>query len=346
MRFRRFTVLVILLFGSSTVVRAQDRSETGVEIKAREARSTVFGGERVKLHFDVASAEPKTFTVPWTLSAGRRRLAAGELSVDAGPLQAGTAALPLRIPEVRDGIVLDVELKLSAVVDGTAAAQISKRISIYPRDPFALRKKWLEELPISLYDPVGKTAKQFEEADVPFQQLQSIAALDSIDKGILVVGEGLSWKTQRGLFDTIVQAAARGLPVLCLASSEGAVPIPFAADSNLPRPDRVSLERNAVITRLDKRLDADAWGSGGDPVTTSLEIAQSRTAIEGTVLDSAAGWPWAELRYGDRGVLVWCGFGVISRWEDGPTPRYLLSRIFEYLSEQPPVSEESSRSSS
>ena len=33
-----------------------------------------------------------------------------------------------------------------------------------------------------------------------------------------------------------------------------------------------------------------------------------------------------------RPRFVWCGFGIVTAWEDGLTPRYLFAKLLERLS--------------
>jgi hypothetical protein len=89
----------------------------------------------------------------------------------------------------------------------------------------------------------------------------------------------------------------------------------------------IRLRRNEIITELDKRLDATAWPPDGAVPHTGL--VPDRTGAEVT---EDSGWPWVELWLQEpHGRLVICGFKIVATWDNGPTPRFLLVRILEYL---------------
>ncbi len=75
-----------------------------------------------------------------------------------------------------------------------------------------------------------------EKARVPFTFTKNTAALGELREGLLVIGEGTAWRDYRSLGETIVKAAARGVPVLCLAPGEGTLVLPGTAGSDLPPP--------------------------------------------------------------------------------------------------------------
>ena len=158
-----------------------------------------------------------------------------------------------------------------------------------------------------------------------------------------MIGEGTVWRDYRSLGQAMVKAAARGVPVLCLAPGEGAIALPGAADQDLPAPSAVVLRREDVIQDLDKRLDSVAWPPLGEISISRLAITGDRQRVmveagdAGRREEPARGWPWLEARYGaPRGRLIVCGFGIVRHWKAGPAPRYLLAQLLAQLAAQKP----------
>jgi hypothetical protein len=140
-----------------------------------------------------------------------------------------------------------------------------------------------------------------------------------------------------------LQAAAAGRRVVLLAPAEGSLTVPGTRGDGLPDsgiPSELRFARRHVITELDKRLDARAWPGSNNTVPASRFLLESyRSRVEATVSDESRAWPWLEVRFPESdGVLVMCGFRVIKHWNGGPTPRFLLIRLFEALS--PSVTED------
>jgi hypothetical protein len=209
---------------------------------------------------------------------------------------------------------------------------------IFPEDPFVNRSHWLKGLRICLFDPPGDTRQILDKMDVPFSRTANVDSLDTLNCGLLIIGEGTSLKEYRGLPEMMVKAAASGIPVLCLAPSDGDIVLPgsFAAGTQLPLPERLALRRNDVICELDKRLDALSWRANARPLSSSLLIKSERNRVVGEVVQSPDGWPWLEAGFpAEHGRLIICGFGIIRHWDAGPTPRFLFARILEHLTHTP-----------
>ena len=338
-----FAVLVaILLFlHSPATVRAAD----GTAIKPVDKWADVFSGAEVKFRYTVRAAQALEGRINWSLSVNQRTVEHGQLPLTAGAGRAAEVTVALKLPEVKEGVVLEAQFSVAAYATGEQqpVATHAKTIWIFPRDPFVDRGQWLKGLKITLFDPEGKTADVWEKAHVPFTFTKNTAALDELRDGLLVIGEGSAWRDYRGLGEAAVKAAARGVPVLCLAPGEGCLVLPGTAGAELPPPASLTLRQADIIRELDKRLDATAWPPEGRIDVSRLAIKSDRDQVvaeTGQFLPSPSGrgaggegWPWLEVRYpGEGGRLSVCGFRIIRQWEATPTPRYLLLELFERLS--------------
>jgi hypothetical protein len=227
--------------------------------------------------------------------------------------------------------------------DGTKEPEATdeRTLWIFADDPFFNRAKWFEGLKITLFDSDAKSKtsealkalKSLKGLKTPFEEVRNAAALADLKEGVLVIGEGVSFKDEAGLAEAMVQAACRGVSVLCLAPKDGSFPLP-GADNGLPGPGSLTFLRQDIISKLDKRFDAAAWAPDNQVVARSLAVKTEDGKVVAEVADGGKGWPWLQLDFPDKkGRLVVVGFPVIQHWENGPTPRYLLARLLEHVTE-------------
>lgn len=304
--------------------------EPSAAIEPTEKWCNVFGDEKATFHYAVRTGEAIEGRVQWSLSVNRRTVERGDLPLKAAAGRTAEVEVAFNIPAVREGVIVEAQLAVAVHLAGEEkpAASHTKTLWIFPRDPFVDRSKWLKELKITLFDPSGKTAGVLEKARVPFMFTKNVSALDELGEGLLLVGEGTSWKDFRGLDEALVKAAARGVPVLCLAPGEGSIALPGSEGADPPPPAELSLRREDVIAELDKRLDAVAWPPEGRVAACRLAVKSDRERIVAEVTKERQAWPWLEARYAGKGRLLVCGFGIIRQWEATPAPRYLLSELF------------------
>src|SRR5690606_8726014 len=104
--------------------------------------------------------------------------------------------------------------------------QVSKTLRILAGDPFAGRKQIQQAIAISLFDPENSTHKILDQAGYSVKRLRSVAAIESVEGGIVVVGQGVAWDAHRGLAESIHGLASRGTSVLCLAPADSPLNIP------------------------------------------------------------------------------------------------------------------------
>ena len=307
-------------------------AEPAAVLACREHWSTFFGGREVRLHFAARSEPPVDGRLLWSHAADGRTIARGELAAELKGGGESEAEIRLRLPEVREGVVLDTQLSV-VLADrrNQVLARHDRIVRLFPSDPFVDRRKWLGSLGIVLYDPKGATEAIFKAHDLPHRLVGTPAALSGVAQGTVVIGEGLSLEDRRGLAETLLRLAAGGVPVLCLAPASGSLPFPGGGDG--PQPRRVVLGGCEVIGELDKRLDADAWAPDGRVAAAGLELSAAGRGAAFSVAPPPRGWSWLEVVYPQGGRLIVCGFGIVEHWDASPTPRWLLLRILERLSE-------------
>ena len=299
-----------------------------------EPWNDVFGGKEAVFHVLINAREATQARVVWRYSAGTKTIASQERELNVEPGRPGNAEILLPVPEVKEGVILDTTLSVSFFENGAAhaTAQQEKTLWIFPPNPFAGRTEWLKKLDIRLFDPEKKTADLFEKAGIPFQRVANVDALADVKDGIIIVGEGISFNDFKGLAGLLFKAAARGVPVLCLAPIGGTFNLPGTGESEMPVPSSMSYQRNEIITRLDKRLDAIAWPPDGAIALTTTAIQGARGAVVGEVKKGSANWPWLETSFNDsRGKFVLCHFAIIEKWESGPAPGFLFGKLLEYM---------------
>ncbi|MFM9961820.1 MAG: hypothetical protein ACKV2Q_11415 [Planctomycetaceae bacterium] len=323
---------ILILVVSSCLSPA--RADDSLTIARVEHWSSVFGESETRWTYRVSAEQPFRDRVAWRLTVNQRTLASGELQARGEADKPGEVTLPLRWPKVKEGTALAAQLSVSV-----GDVRHEQSVWVFSRDPFVDRREWLQSLKLSVFDPPGETVKLLKESDVPHERLRTRGAVDDVNEGIVIVGEGVSLKKHDGLIDDLRSLAARGVSVLCMASADGE----FRLSPDKPWAASVQLRRSDVIRDLDKRLDA-AWWPTGPSHRQGLRVEAMDDEVIAKISDNAKAWPWAEWEYEidtgsdrqdfspTRPRFVWCGFGIVSAWDDGPTPRYLFVKLLERLS--------------
>ncbi len=302
--------------------------ETTLVIRQRWA--TVFGGEDITYHVDLSGNRETGRKLAWRLAAGARTIQVGETAPKSGNVR-------LQIPEVKEGVVVELRLEIALVSDvGEEPVAVTTRyLHAFPRNPFAERKRWLEEIRLYVFDPGQRITKALKRLHVPFKEVAQESMIPAIPDGTLLIGEGVSWGEYASLVPNMLEAAARGVAVLCLAPSNGKMCLPVSAGSSVFAPVDIRLRRSDIVQELDKHLDVEQWRDGKHVVVEGLRITGDEGHVIAVVCDGVEQWPWLELRFPNSGArLVVCGFGITQAWEAGPTPRFLLLRLLEHITKR------------
>jgi hypothetical protein len=335
-----YLALIPALAGASQDEKKGEKQDEKKEFTITPTRThgNVFGGEEIEFKFRLDAAKAVKGRLAWRLALGTATIKSGEAALVAEPSAPADVVIKLPPPEIKDGAVLNTKLTLSAFDDAQAQPIVTfeQDLWVFPKDPFADRGEWLKKLQINLYDPKGDTAKVLTAMKVPFEELRSVDSLADLKEGLVLIGEGVSFKDEKGLAVELQKRAAAGLLVLVLAPAGGAVFVPGIG--NPGGVDNLSFRRD-IIRKLDKRLDPDDWPPDGKAIASTVAIkigdrGEVDDGVVGEVAIGADGWPWIEARYGTgRGRWTFCGLAVIAKWEAGPTPRFLFLRMLEYLTD-------------
>ncbi len=304
------------------------------ELRTEPSRACVFAGDSFTLPVVIHTDQTFSGLLSWSLWLDRHVVGRREQAVEVLPGALSSVSLEMTLPEVRDGISLECRLQLDLTDrQGHAMASRQMPLTVFVRDPFALKRRWIERLPLHLFDPEGHTATAFEATGIPFQPIRSLDALDPSHGGVLVIGEGLSLEAYRGVFNEAVRLAAAGRAVFVMAPSDGEFFLPGATDET-SLPVGVALRMHDVIGSFDKRFEEHYWRRDSRNRSAAFQLAGYRDLPVFKV--GAHGWPWVEFSWpGNRRMLV-CGFSMIRDWETSPVPRYLLADILEYLKNNKP----------
>jgi hypothetical protein len=307
----------------------------GPQVVPVESWNNVFGGGEQSFRYVVSGESALDGRVTWALSRDSRALARGETAAQSPAGEPLTVTFRVEVPAVKEGVVFPCELSVAYVPQGAAEAAATHRRTLwmFPKDAFADRKQWLARLAIRLFDPEKKTAERFSKAGIPFTDVRTTDALAAVREGLVIVGEGVSLKEERGLAPAMRQAAEAGVPVLCLALRGGEMPLPAegVSEAGGKPPVWMTFRRADVITELDKRLDCKTWAPGREVTASSLVLSAERRVSAVEAVKGDRGWSWMDVAFEGGGRIVVCGFPIVSGWEESPTPRYLLLRVLEEM---------------
>ena len=327
-------LVAVLALAAAPQHDAEKKEDPAVALVPVRVPGNVFAAGDREFAFRVAVRRASKGRVVWRLAAGTATVKAGEVAFTAAPNAPAAVSIKIAVPPVKGGIVLRTTLAISVVEDRQTGpiATLERDLWVFPPDPFVGRSEWLKRLKITLYDPKGDTAKVLTAAKVPFEEAKDAEAVAAVREGVVIVGEGLSFKDAKGFGAALSELACGGVAVLVLAPAGGEVLIPGLGG---PCSELGALSfRRDIVRDLDKRLDASGWPPDGRSVASSVTVKAGADTTVGAVKAGAEGWPWIEAHArAGKGRWALCGLGVIAKWDAGPTPRFLFVRMLEHLTD-------------
>lgn len=318
--------LAVAVIAVGSVARGDD----AVRIVPREGITNFFGGDELKLHFEIASDEAFEGLSRWTLSAAGRTLASREAAISLRPDKPADVEVRYTLPPVKEGVIFPLLLQLTVGVpkDEKPHGEYQEPLYLFAQNPFLDRKKWLESLKLHLFDPEEATAKALDALEVPYTRITNLETLTDMDQGLVIVAEGTNWNNYGDLGKSLLAAAVRGVTVVALPPAAGKLPASFLSD---PAAARILLRRRDVIRELDKRFSL-AWSVDRAVETSDLIFQFENGEMMAGAAEPGKGWPWIDVQFRKPNArFIWCGFGLLASWKESPTPRYFLARLLEVL---------------
>lgn len=342
--FAGLASLLVAWFASGSTASARDEVRDDGGWRLAPFATSLLADSDVTWHVRREAAAPAGARLDWSVTANQRTVARGQATWQAGDAESSVALIKWTAPSVKDEVIVPVQCHLSLVAGERTIAATSRAAWIFPRDPFATRRAWLQSLDLVLIASDVETRRELETAGVPHRAISGATAVDRLRREILIVSDRASPAERRAPAAAIEAFVRRGGRCLWIAPSPGTRL--FAADSEggeeregaeRPTWERLNLRRRGVVLEFDKRLDPDTWREATSG-TTSLRIASRRGAGGASTQfweasDARDGWPWLDAATSDGGRLIACGFPLLNDWNQGATPRYLFARILQSLAE-------------
>lgn len=316
---KRGCTFALLLLGAAAWARAGDSA--GIRLASGPA--CVFAESSAAWRLALADDVAYEGTVAWNLSLGGGVVARREQNVAVRPEAPAELDVQVDLPAVRAGVEVEGRLA-AALLDGQRQIRTEFEMPVWTfgRDPAALKKQWLQELDLCVYDPEGHMLRKLNELGWPCRPVANLAAFETLGDATLIIGEGCSLRSQRGLMESAMRAAQQGARVVFLAPTEGEFTPPGATEA-AAGPVALHFHDAAFVRLLDKRFNLPARRA-------AFRLTGTRTGSLVTV-DPAGGWRSLEARWANGGTLLLVGYGLLEAWEDSPVPRHLLFKMLEYV---------------
>ena len=293
-------------------------------------------GSEVENVFNISGIESEQLSGQWRLSVAGHTVARGETA-----LSKKNGIIPFNIaftlPQLKQGVTADLTLSLSVTGSdsGVKLATTNKTISSFSADVFANRNKWLKSLNIVLLDPEKATVELFDSLNIPYRFIRSADSLAEVTQGVVIVGEGVSLKENKGLWNVLTGVAARGVPVLCLALMEGEMKVAGMGPTELPKSSSLIMKRHQIIREIDKRLDINSWCGERMIASHSIMFTGERGPVTAVIKEDNTEWLWLEQSFENTNAkLILCQFLLVKHWKQSPVPQYLLLKLLENISPQ------------
>jgi len=322
------------------------------EIEPVQSWTNVFAGEEVTQSFRLNRLSIPEESVGWSVLLDSAVIRRSESPVKSDPQHGPVFAITFKVP---DGDAR-VQLPISILVSTNGKDVLAKRLWVYPKDPFQRPLNLAATDELVVFDPAGKTADRLKSLNLKFRVERNLEAMSRLKSGLLIAGEGVSFREHRGLSRVLLAAAQRGVRVLCLAPSAGSVLLSDdiaagkakleSASTNGESPIARPVQIDGILTSLifrqadvlhtfDKHLDSADWRTPASIFGPGLRISTKAGQTSVEINEGSSEWAWVDAGFVGGGRLVITNLQMIEHWDAGPAPRYALWHSLKQIISEP-----------
>jgi hypothetical protein len=301
----------------------------------KEETRAFFGGQTIARNLNIHNDLPRksTLRLRWTLSGeGNKGLDHGGKTLGLDPAELARVTIKVDLPKV--SVVTPAAFVAELLEDDKVVHTEAREWKIYPAPALAVPPG----LKLSLYDPVGNTAKMLQAAKAPFDKMETLAAPAA---GALMIGQDALKQPPQGPWREQLLAFVRGGgKIVVMEQSEPVDFLPFPV-SLAPKSESTIAFVRAPDHPLLKGLDDDSmkWWAGDHYVSRG----NYRKPIGGNFLplvdvgtmDGLLESPLIE-EYLGKGSIVLCQLMVTSKAATAPPAAVLLQNMLDYLAAPAP----------
>lgn len=298
----------------------------------KPGQSDQFAGETCILTL-APEVAPTSNKVYWRLNTANRTLTQGVSELKpANELHSSNTgdvaerSFAIKTPEVKPDVTLEVDLFLRF---GDPLSESRHPLRLHSPDCFVNIRQTLSDAGIALYDPAGITEDALEKTGLTPNVVTSLKRVDS--EAIIVIGESIAW--DKRIVEAAEQWVSDGKWVIVLRPADTSTwPMQTSAA------DGVKLAFTTIANSRwhPKQIDLEFWSSHAEHAR-GWELQVSNNQLRMTPAIGSQVWQLAEYQSRENhGGCLFVGVPLISRWNEFPVPRELLTHIFLQTLTHPP----------
>lgn len=294
----------------------------------------IFADKVVPYEIILTGKQNSYASLTWRLSSKGRVLSSGQQAIRFGSGNTVTTTLPLQTPPLKQGISIEAQLIIE-VADETHSEQktdYKSKLNIYGPDLLLTNRHFYQQLNIQLFDPIGNTAKIFDDLKIPYVARSKAQLVNLTEKRLIVVGAGVALDQQRGLIDTLIEHARNGQRVLILQPITGDFSVSDLSTNSKIRPSTMSFTDDSVVQSFAQGYD---WITNTSKTHGISLLNHRQTVLAQIAKHNRNNWDWLQINFDQSGGKLIICMLLFDRYIDtGPVPQIIFIRLLAYANGQ------------